>query len=312
VTPGDGAPDVETQRVALPSGPELHVERSGEGDDVLVVLHGGPGLSCEYLEALHQLSAPNRAVLQFDQAGGGRSTDPRDLTGATLDLLIDDLRDLLDHFGIARADLLGHSFGTILALQFALDHPDRVRSIVLASGGASVPQISGGFLELLLADQGRAAVGHALSAEARGDLDDPRYWAIVGAFLEGRSLPEDAQIDDAEAISKWKAELGNMSQMGLALWGPYMFTATGSARDWDVRERLGEITVPVLAICGRNDYAFEADVIAMADALPQGEYVPLGEGHEGYLDGPDLDRFLELVDGFLRTRTIADPRQEVG
>ena len=305
-------PDIRTERVALDGGPELHVERSGHGDDVIVVLHGGPGLSCEYLEPVHRLSASGRTVLQFDQAGGGRSTDRRELSEATLDVLVDDLRALLDHFSIAEVDVLGHSFGTVLALQFALDHPERVRSIVLASGGASVPQISGGFLQLLLADQGRAAVGRALSAEARGDLDDPHYWAVVGSFLEGRSVPDEARVDDDGARDRWKAEFDSVGPMGLALWGPYMFTATGSVRDWDVRDRLGELTMPVLAICAQHDYAFEEDVIAMANALPHGRYVQLGEGHEGYLDGPDLERFLQLVDGFLRTRGTPAARGEVG
>jgi proline-specific peptidase len=304
--------EVRTESVRLASGPELHVERSGDGEDVLVVLHGGPGLSCEYLAPLHALAGPDRTVLQFDQPGGGRSTDPRDLTDATLDLLVGDLRDLLDDLGFGTVDMLGHSFGTMLTLQFALDHPERVRSIVLASGGASAPQVSGGFVSMLLADQGYVAVGKALSAEARGDLDDPEYWAIVGAFLEGRSLPEGDRATDLEAMAKWPAEMDSVGPMGLALWGPYVFTVTGSLRDWDVRDRLHEIQVPVLVICARDDYALEEDVVAMAEALPRGEYVRLGEGHEGYLAGPDLERLVEIVDRFLRTHAASWSRGEVG
>jgi pimeloyl-ACP methyl ester carboxylesterase len=90
--------------------------------------------------------------------------------------------------------------------------------------------------------------------------------------------------------------------MGHALWGPWQFTVTGSLRDWDVRSRLGEIDVPVLVTSGRDDYALAHDVIEMAEMLPGGEYVCVGAGHEGFLQGRSLNLFLKLVDGFMQDR----------
>lgn len=290
--------------MALATGAELHVERSGAGERALVALHGGPGLSCEYLSPLHALARPDRSVVMYDQAGGGRSLrDPRDLTGATLDLLVEDLAALLDALELEAVDLLGHSFGVMLALQFALDHPSRVRSLVLSSGGPSAPQAAGGFVSLLLADQGPEAVATALSAEVRGDRDDPAYWAIVGAFLERASFPPAERLTDREAAARWRAELDAMGPMGLALWGPWMFTVTGSLRDWDVRARLGEIDAPALVTSGRDDYAVAEDMHDLATRLPRGEYACVGDGHEGFLIEPALPLYLALVDAFLRRST---------
>ncbi len=298
---------VQVQRARLPGGPELHVERSGQGDRALVVLHGGPGVSCAYLEPLHALARPGRTVVLYDQAGGGRSTDPRPLEHATIGYLVDDLVELLDHLGLDRVDLLGHSFGTMLALQFALDHPARVRSLVLASGGPSARLAAGRLVAGLLADQGPEAVATALSAEVRGDREDPAYWAIVGAFFEHGSYPTREQLADREAAARWRAELAAIGPMGHALWGPWQFTVTGSLRDWDVRPRLREIEVPALVTAGHGDYATPSDAVAMAEALPRGAYFTCGSGHEGFLHGTALPLFTALVDAFLDHGRAAPP-----
>ena len=290
---------VRTERMQLRVGTTLHVEQSGEGGRALVVLHGGPGLSCEYLAPLHALARPERTVVMYDQAGGGRSPDSRDLSHATIGYLVDDLAELLDRLGLDDVDVLGHSFGVTLALQFVLDFPRRVRSMVLASGGASTCRTAGGFISLLLADQGPEAVARALSAEVRGDHDDPAYWAIVGAFLERSSFPARDRLADHEAAARWRAEFDSIGPMGHALWGPWQFTATGSLRDWDVRSRLREIAVPTLVTSGWNDYFVMSDVVELAEQLPRGEYLCVGAGHEGFLYEPMLQVFLRLIDGFL-------------
>lgn len=281
---------MNTERVRLPAGPELHVERSGAGERALVALHGGPGLSCEYLAPLHQLARPNRAVVMYDQAGGGRSTEPRDLEHATIDWLADDLAALLDHLALDTVDLLGHSFGAMLALQFALDHPGRVRSLVLAGGAFSARRAAGSLVERLIAQRGPDVVARALSSEVRGDADDPDYWTIVGELFEPDTFPT-----DPAGLAAWRAEF-DAGPMGAALWGPWMFTVTGSLRDWDVTERLRETAVPALVTNGTDDYARAEDVLELADLLPRGEYVCIGRGHDGFLREP---AFYALVDDFL-------------
>ena len=107
----------------------------------LVVLHGGPGGTHDYLLSLADL-ADERAVVHYDQVGNGRSTHYPD-RGAefwTVDLFVRELHNLVDALGIAdRHHVLGQSWGGFLAEEYALTQPSGLRSLVLADTAASLP-----------------------------------------------------------------------------------------------------------------------------------------------------------------------------
>src|SRR5436190_23526010 len=116
------------------------------GDDTagapLVVLHGGPGATHDYLANLAAVRhVDGRAVVFYDQVGNGRSTHLPD-RGAefwTVELFVRELRILLDDLGIGDYHVLGQSWGGFLAQEHALTHPAGLRSLVLADTAASMP-----------------------------------------------------------------------------------------------------------------------------------------------------------------------------
>jgi L-proline amide hydrolase len=107
----------------------------------LVVLHGGPGATHDYLLSLADL-AGGRAVIHYDQLGNGRSTHYPD-RGAefwTVDLFVRELHNLVESLGIgARHHVLGQSWGGFLAQEYALTQPPGLRALVLADTAASFP-----------------------------------------------------------------------------------------------------------------------------------------------------------------------------
>lgn len=108
---------------------DLNCVRLGAGDD-LVLIHGlGANLSFWYFGAA-QLLAARHHVIMYDLRGHGRSPMPR--SGYNLSAMASDLRGLLDRLGIARADIVGHSFGGRVALTFAVEYGERVRNLVIA------------------------------------------------------------------------------------------------------------------------------------------------------------------------------------
>src|SRR5256885_5449021 len=108
----------------------------------IVLLHGGPGATHDYLDAMRGLAAGGRAVVQYDQLGNGRSTHLPD-RGAdfwTVELFRDELDNLLGALGIGgRYHLLGQSWGGCLALEHAIRRPPGLRGLVLAETLASIP-----------------------------------------------------------------------------------------------------------------------------------------------------------------------------
>lgn len=110
---------------------ELHVEEAGNpnGRPVLF-LHGGPGGGCQPFH--RQFFDPQRfRIILFDQRGCGRSTPHAELRENTTWDLIDDIERIRSHFGIERWLVFGGSWGSTLALSYAITHPERVSALIL-------------------------------------------------------------------------------------------------------------------------------------------------------------------------------------
>src|SRR5437879_5300725 len=113
------------------NGVRLYTRRVGDGPPV-VVLHGGPGAHHDYLLPQYDRLAERRALLYYDQRGGGRSPVSRDVAVGWREHVAD-LEALRDHWRLDRLTLLGYSWGGLLAVLYALEHPDRIARLALVS-----------------------------------------------------------------------------------------------------------------------------------------------------------------------------------
>lgn len=109
---------------------KLFYETMGQGDPI-IVLHGGPGLSYEYLMPQMGKLAENHLVIFYDQRGSGRSQGGDDTTNITIDMFVKDLDAVRKHFGFKKVSILGHSWGGFLAMQYAIAHPESVDKLIL-------------------------------------------------------------------------------------------------------------------------------------------------------------------------------------
>ena len=103
---------------------------------VVLALNGGPGVSSRYMTDLEVLAGDDLALVTFDQRGVGRSTAPAlEVSNFIFDKYLDDIEAIRQTFGIKSFHVLGHSWGGILALKYALVHPDKVDSLILIGNG---------------------------------------------------------------------------------------------------------------------------------------------------------------------------------
>ena len=109
---------------------ELEVHEEGNGDPALLLLHGFTGSSLDWTDVTGDL-ARNRRVVAYDQRGHGDSTNTGDPASYTIGQLTTDLGSVVDQLGLAPFDLLGHSMGGIVAMQYAVAHPEKLRSLIL-------------------------------------------------------------------------------------------------------------------------------------------------------------------------------------
>jgi L-proline amide hydrolase len=268
-----------------------------DGPPPLVILHGGPGAAHDYLEPVADLAATAaRPCILYDQIGCGRSQHLPDapVDFWTVELFRRELSALVEHLGIAgRYHVLGQSWGGMLAMEHALEHPPGLRSLVVANSPAS--------LELWLSEANRLRsllppdVQETLTRhEAAGTTDSQEYEQAVMAFYE-RHL---CRIPFPDGLQRSFAQLGEDPTVYHAMNGPSEFHVIGTLKGWDITPRLGDVRVPVLVISGEHDEATPAVVRPLVDALTDARWELIeGASHSTHLERPG--RFLELVEAFL-------------
>jgi proline iminopeptidase len=112
------------------NGTQLYYKTIGEGESILVI-HGGPGLNHNYLLPHLSKLAENYKLIFYDQRACGKSSLNVDTSSITLDNFIRDIEGLRQSFGIMKLNLMGHSWGGLLALEYALKYPGKVKSLIL-------------------------------------------------------------------------------------------------------------------------------------------------------------------------------------
>jgi pimeloyl-ACP methyl ester carboxylesterase len=234
----------------------------------LLVLHGGPGSAHDALEGLGALAEQGRRVVFYDQLGSGESDRPDDPSLWTVETFLDQLRSVREGLGLDEIHLFGSSWGGMLALEYALTQPAGLASLVLNSTPTSAPR---------WAEE---------TAQLAAGLDEQQFRRRHIIRLD----PEPAVLQRA------RAKFGK--QVYETMWGPNEFTVTGTLRDWDVTDRLGEIQVPTLITSGRYDECTPALVKPLHEGIRGSEWVLFEESaHMPYLEEPD--RYLEVVGEFL-------------
>ena len=261
----------------------------------LVALHGGPGATHDYLLSLADL-ADGRAVVHYDQIGNGRSTHYPD-RGAefwTVELFVRELHNLVDALGIAdRHHVLGQSWGGFLGQEYALTQPPGLRSLVLADTAASWADFASeaGKLRAELPEDVQATLD---KHEAAGTYDDPEYMEACLVFYERHVC----RIPWPPEVARTFELLEGDPTVYRTMNGPSEFHIIGSCKDWQVKDRLGEIHVPTLLVSGRHDEATPALQQVLLDGIAGSEWVCFEQSsHMPHVE--ERERYMQVVGGWL-------------
>jgi L-proline amide hydrolase len=262
----------------------------------LVVLHGGPGATHDYLLSLADL-ADSRAVVHYDQVGNGRSTHYPD-RGAdfwTVDLFVRELHNLVESLGIAgRHHVLGQSWGGFLGQEYALTQPPGLCALVLADTAASFPDFvdeANRLRALLPTDVEETLRRH----EEAGTTDDPDYEAACEVFYRRHVCRLDPWPDEVVEAFAW---IGRDPTVYHTMNGPSEFHVIGSIRDWQSKDRLSEIGVPTLLVSGRHDEATPALQETLQEGIHGSEWVCFEESsHLPHVE--ERERYMQVVGDWL-------------
>ncbi|MGW2224819.1 alpha/beta fold hydrolase [Streptomyces formicae] len=275
---------------SAPDGTRLSYEVIGEGRP-LICLPGGPQDSV-YLGDLGGLSA-HRRLIRLDLRGTGRSELPADLASCRCDRLVDDVTALREHLGLGadRTDVLAHSGGVNLALQYAARHPEHLDRLALITPSVRAVDIAITAEDRLETARLRAAepwypAAYAALREITEGRATGASWAAIAPFSYGRW--------DAAARRHQAAEAEQMDQDVVAAFG-----AEGAFDAAATRAALARFVRPVLLLTGEVDLGAPPRPMKELNSLfPHGELtVQPGAGHFPWLDDPE--RFVAVVAEFL-------------
>lgn len=284
LTPGEGFVDVEGGRVWY--------EIVGSGNETpLLLLHGGPGAPSDYLRPLAQV-AVDRPVIFYDQLGAGRSAGPDDTALWTVERYVRELGQVREALGLDEVHILGHSWGSMLAMDYMLTGPEGVKSLVFASPALNLSRWTSDTRELLkqLPPETQATVQ---KHEAEGTTDDPAYQAAVMDFYARFLSRSDPWSPHLEAAFE-----GFNTHIYGYMWGPSEFTATGTLGDYDRESELETLDLPVLFTTGRYDEAVPETVRHYQSLVNNAELRIFEESaHMTMLD--EADEYVAVIRDFL-------------
>ena len=234
-------------------GGQIWYKVSGTGTGTpVILLHGGPGFSSYYLKPLEALGN-DRKVVRYDQLGSGKSGSLTDTTKMTIPHFVAELDALRAKLGYDKVHLVGHSWGTILALEYYRAHPQHVASLTLMSAALDIPQWEKHARDLLrnLPDSLQEIVKRR---EAEKKFDAPDYQAAIEAFYNKYVWLRPVKPDLDSTMQQANMTIYNYMQ------GPSEFTITGTLRNYNATGFLKDVKVPTLFTVGEVD---EADPVTI-------------------------------------------------
>jgi proline iminopeptidase len=300
--------------ISTPKG-DFHVwtKRVGDNPHVrLLLLHGGPGATHEYLEIFERyLPAAGIEFYFYDQLGSGHSDQPDEPDLWELDRFVDEVEQVRVALGLDRSSfvLYGQSWGGILAMEYALHHQEHLKALVISNMMSSCPAYNVYAHDVLMPSMDQAALAEIKGFEARGETADPRYVALL---MEHHYVHHVLRLPAGQWPDPVHRAFANINPaIYVSMQGPSELGLSGKLSDWDRTDDLVRIEVPTLVIGARHDTMDPAFMAMMASRLPKGRYLECPDGSHLAMWDDSETYFRGLID-FLRdvaaVRRPAAPR----
>ena len=270
----------------------------------LVLLHGGPGASHDYfLPYLLPLARHNRLIF-IDERGSGKSQKLEDPSGYTVENMVEDVETVRKALGLGKINVLGHSYGGVLAQAYALKYQQNINHLILGSTFASTKAINQVFVDMKekMSPELRARIdkmeadglfGHGKPYEQNRYTND----YMIAAWGEGyfpylyQNHPDPNYDPIANGNTAW--------DLYREMWGSHgEFVIDGNMKSVEYTDRLAAIKVPTLVMCGDHDESAPSLSEAMHAKIKGSKIVVLPKsGHMTFVDQPNL--FIKNVEDFL-------------
>jgi proline iminopeptidase len=247
----------------------------GNSSIKLLLLHGGPGATHEHFEAFEDvLPAEGIEFYYYDQLGSWYSDQP-EMTDEMLALprFVDEVEQVRRALGLDRDNfyLLGQSWGGLLGIEYALQHQDRLKGLIISNMMASIPLYNAYAERVLMPAMDQQVLAEIKELEAAGRHEDPRYLELLIPYHYQQHVLRMPPDEWPDAINRTFKHIN--PAVYVPMQGPSELGASGKLVSWDRTADLKEIKVPALTIGARYDTMDPAHMEWMAGQMPKGHHL---------------------------------------
>lgn len=269
----------------------------------LLLLHGGPAVTHEYFEAFDSyFPAAGIEYYYYDQLGSYYSDQPDEPDLWELPRFVEEVEQVRRALRLDNTNfyLLGHSWGGILAMEYALKYQSHLRGLVISNMMASIPAYNEYAEKVLMPGMDQAALAEIKRMEAAGETENPRYMELLIPHHYEHHILRMPAAEWPEPVNRAFKHVN--PKIYVPLQGPSELGASGKLLNWDRTADLTKIAIPSLIIGARHDTMDPGHMERIAGTVqhgrylfcPNGSHMALYDDQETYFRG--LIRFIQDVD----------------
>lgn len=265
----------------------------------LLLLNGGPGMSHEYFECMESF-LPKEGIefIYYDQLGTGFSENPNDTTMWDLPRYVDEVEQVRVALNLNKDNfyLLGHSWGGILGMQYALKYQQNMKGLIVSNMMASCPKY-GEYSKVLEKQMNPEVLKTIKELEAKKDYANPKYMELLMANFYNQHILRKPVNEWPEPVTRSMGRLN--SSLYITMQGPSELGISGKLTKWDVSKELKNITIPTLVVGAKYDTMDPEYMKWMATQFPKGNYLYCANGsHMSLYD--DQETYMNGLISFLK------------
>jgi proline iminopeptidase len=263
----------------------------------VLLLHGGPALTHEYMECFESFfPREGLEMIEYDQLGSFYSDQPKDSSLWTIDRFADEVEQVRKALGLNKDNfyLLGNSWGSMLAMQYALKYQKNLKSLILCNMMSSIPDLNEYNKKVLTEDMGQSSIDSMEQMEARGQTANPRYLQLLQVYYDKHMC---RIVPNPDPMKRGFTHV-NTTIITIMLGSSNLYFS-GNLANWDIKNRLPEIKVPTLTVGAKYDFMNPDHMKWMSTQVQNGRYLYCPEGsHLAMWD--DQENFYPGIIKFIR------------
>jgi proline iminopeptidase len=245
----------------------------------LLLLNGGPGATHEYFECFENfLPAEGIEFIYYDQLGCGNSDNPKDTALWDLPRYVQEVEQVRTSLGLNKDNffLLGHSWGGILAAEYALKYQDNLKGLIISNMMMSSADYKKYADDVLAGTMPKEVLDTIRMIEAKGDFENPKYMELLMPNFYAQHICRIPMEQWPEPMMRSFGKMNN--SLYVTMQGPSEFGISGKLVNWDRKNDLKNISVPVLVVGAKYDSMDPEHMKMVSESVQNGSYLYCPDG----------------------------------